>query len=88
MQRLILGLIAAYRYFLSPLLSGCCRFTPSCSEYATEAVIRFGAVRGSLLGLWRILRCHPLCRGGLDPVPETLNWRMLSLRRRAGVAAK
>lgn len=87
MQRLILGLISVYQYCLSPFLAGCCRFTPSCSEYAKEAVTRFGPLQGGLLGLWRILRCQPLCKAGFDPVPQTLNWRKVFVRR-AGVAAK
>ncbi len=74
MQRFILALIAVYRYCLSPMFPGHCRFTPSCSQYAREAVLRFGALRGSLLAAWRLLRCQPLCKGGFDPVPQTLNW--------------
>jgi len=71
MQRLLLALIALYRYCLSPLIPGHCRFIPSCSEYAREAVLRFGPLRGTLLAVWRVLRCQPLCRPGLDPVPQT-----------------
>ncbi|MDR3385846.1 MAG: membrane protein insertion efficiency factor YidD [Rudaea sp.] len=71
MNRLILFLLACYKRLLSPLLGTRCRFHPSCSDYAREAVTRFGAWRGSLLALWRIARCQPLCAGGFDPVPET-----------------
>jgi putative membrane protein insertion efficiency factor len=71
MTRLILGLIAIYKGLLSPLFGPRCRFHPSCSDYARDAVVRFGAGRGGLLALWRIARCQPLCAGGLDPVPET-----------------
>ncbi|MDR3176140.1 MAG: membrane protein insertion efficiency factor YidD [Desulfovibrio sp.] len=61
--------IRLYRFFVSPLLPPCCRFYPSCSEYAEEAVLRHGPVRGGMLAAWRILRCSPLTRGGYDPVP-------------------
>ncbi len=67
--RLLLLLIEAYRLLLSPLLGGHCRFWPSCSAYAQEAVQRHGAVRGSGLALRRLLRCHPFAPGGVDPVP-------------------
>jgi len=62
-------LIALYQRLLSPLLPPACRFHPSCSSYAREAIAVHGAAKGSLLAAWRILRCQPLCRGGLDPVP-------------------
>ncbi|MFP5223457.1 MAG: membrane protein insertion efficiency factor YidD [Acidobacteriota bacterium] len=88
MQRLLLGIIALYRYCLSPLIPGHCRFTPSCSEYAREAVIRFGALRGSLLTIWRLLRCHPLCTPGYDPVPTTLSWHAFTSRRRTRLSAQ
>ena len=69
MRSLFLALIWIYQKLISPLLPPACRFTPSCSDYAKEAVTRFGAFKGGLLALWRILRCQPLCRGGHDPVP-------------------
>jgi putative membrane protein insertion efficiency factor len=62
--------IHAYRMLLSPLLGGCCRFEPSCSAYAVEAVTRHGPVRGAWLAVRRVLRCHPLRPGGYDPVPR------------------
>jgi putative membrane protein insertion efficiency factor len=58
-----------YRRFLSPLKPPMCRFSPTCSQYAIEAIERHGIFRGSALAVWRILRCHPFCRGGHDPVP-------------------
>ncbi len=70
MTRLILFLLALYKRLLSPLLGSRCRFHPSCADYARVAVARFGTLRGGMLALWRLLRCQPLCDGGLDPVPE------------------
>ena len=69
-QRAALGLIRAYKFTLSPLVGGSCRFLPTCSDYAAEAVTRFGVLRGSLLAAARLARCHPLGSHGLDPVPE------------------
>ena len=68
--RVVLSLIRAYQLLLSPLFAGSCRFVPSCSQYATEAVLRFGAIRGSALAVRRLMRCHPLGSHGLDPVPD------------------
>ena len=75
MIRLILALLALYKRALSPLLGNRCRFDPSCADYARIAVARFGSGRGSILALWRILRCQPFARGGLDPVPEHFTLR-------------
>lgn len=61
--------LRGYKRVVSPLLPPACRYVPSCSEYAQEAVAVHGAVRGLLLAGWRVLRCHPLARGGYDPVP-------------------
>ncbi|OYW04698.1 MAG: membrane protein insertion efficiency factor YidD [Acidobacteria bacterium 37-65-4] len=71
MRYLILALIKAYQWTLSPLLGGACRYYPSCSSYAYGAVERFGAIRGSWMGIKRILRCNPWFEGGCDPVPES-----------------
>jgi len=69
MKYVLLALIRAYQYLLRPLLGANCRFYPSCSDYAREAVERYGALRGSWLALRRISRCHPYHPGGYDPVP-------------------
>jgi hypothetical protein len=71
MGGLVRGLIRGYQLLLSPVLPACCRYAPSCSHYAMEAVGRFGPGRGGWLALKRILRCHPWGDGGYDPVPET-----------------
>jgi uncharacterized protein len=65
----VIFLIRLYQAALSPLLGGQCRFHPTCSHYAIEAVREHGALRGSWLTLTRILRCNPFCKGGYDPVP-------------------
>jgi hypothetical protein len=66
--RLVVLVLRGYKSFVSPLLPPSCRFTPTCSEYAIEAVRKRGVVRGLCLALWRLLRCHPFARGGYDPV--------------------
>ncbi len=67
-QALALRTLGAYKRFVSPLLPPACRFFPTCSEYAAEAVEKHGVARGVGLALWRLLRCHPFSRGGYDPV--------------------
>ena len=69
MSELILKLIRFYRKHLSPARPPCCRFVPTCSEYALQAVTKYGALKGSWLALRRLLRCHPFHKGGYDPVP-------------------
>ena len=69
MRTLLTGCLKIYRYAISPYLGPRCRFTPTCSAYALEAIERYGAVRGSWLALRRLARCHPFCPGGYDPVP-------------------
>jgi hypothetical protein len=70
MRSLLVGLVRIYQRLVSPLLGPRCRFHPSCSAYAIEALQRHGAARGSLLAVRRVARCHPLNEGGFDPVPE------------------
>jgi putative membrane protein insertion efficiency factor len=67
-SRIVLKLLAGYKLLISPWLAPSCRFVPTCSEFAGEAVQKFGVLRGSLLALKRLLRCHPFGRGGWDPV--------------------
>lgn len=69
MQKLLTLLLRGYRYFISPLLGTHCRFYPSCSHYALEAIEHHGALKGSALSAARLLRCHPWHPGGYDPVP-------------------
>jgi uncharacterized protein len=75
-RALLLGAILTYRGLFGGMLAGRCRFYPSCSAYALEAVRVHGAVKGSLLAVWRVLRCSPLTPGGLDPVPSGRRWRV------------
>ncbi|MCB0352618.1 MAG: membrane protein insertion efficiency factor YidD [Bdellovibrionales bacterium] len=70
MRQIFVGCINGYQKLLSPLLGSRCRFHPTCSSYAKEAIARYGIVRGGALTLWRLLRCQPLCEGGFDPVPH------------------
>jgi len=73
LTRLLLATLAFYRHWVSPaihsLQPGGCRYLPTCSEYASVAIANHGPLRGSALALWRLLRCNPFVRGGLDPVP-------------------
>jgi len=71
MTRLATWLLHLYKGLVSSWLPASCRYLPTCSEYAAEAVARHGLIRGFLLGMWRLLRCHPFSRGGYDPVPLT-----------------
>ena len=70
MKRPLLALIAAYQRWISPATGRRCRYEPSCSSYAAESIRSFGALRGTLLAGWRVLRCNPFSHGGFDPVPK------------------
>jgi putative membrane protein insertion efficiency factor len=70
MAKILISLVRAYQLLLSPLIGMHCRFQPTCSNYMMDAIKRFGAVRGTWLGLRRLSRCHPYAKGGIDPVPE------------------
>ncbi len=67
---LVVSAIRFYKRFISPLLPPACRFYPTCSEYAMQAIGMHGILRGSLMALWRLARCHPFSKGGFDPVKQ------------------
>ena len=69
MKNILIAMIRFYQKFLSPLKHTRCPYTPTCSQYGLEAIQKYGAVKGSLLACWRILRCNPFYKGGYDPVP-------------------
>jgi hypothetical protein len=73
MRWLLIGLIRIYQFAISPLIPPSCRFYPSCSNYAVEAIRRHGALRGMARAAWRLAKCHPLHPGGFDPVPGSTN---------------
>jgi uncharacterized protein len=75
MKTVLLALLRAYRFLLSPWLGNSCRFWPTCSAYAMEAIEIHGAARGSWMMATRLARCHPYSRGGVDPVPAQFRWR-------------
>ena len=73
MKKILIFIINLYRKYISPYKKPCCRFTPTCSRYAIEAIEEWGAFLGTGLAIGRILRCNPLFKGGYDPVPERKN---------------
>lgn len=73
LNAMLMGIVRGYRFFLSPWLGSACRFTPTCSQYALQALERHGPAAGSYLAARRLLRCHPACAGGHDPVPEQVS---------------
>lgn len=68
--KLVLSLLRGYKWAISPLFPPSCRYVPTCSEYAQEAIERYGVLRGGWMAGWRLLRCHPLVKGGYDPVVQ------------------
>lgn len=69
-KRVLLWLLRFYKRNISPLLPDACIYTPTCSEYAMEAIEKHGVIKGTGLAVWRVLRCNPFAKGGYDPVPE------------------
>lgn len=71
MKRVLLALIRFYQKYISPMKrGGTCKYIPTCSEYAAQAIEKHGALKGCILAAWRLLRCNPFSQGGIDPVPE------------------
>ena len=70
MKRILLSILRFYKRSISPLLPNACKYTPTCSEYAMEAIETHGVIKGCLLAAWRLLRCNPFSKGGYDPVPQ------------------
>ncbi len=68
-QKILLFFLRIYQIAVSPFLGSCCRFYPSCSDYAAQAIICHGAMRGTFVAIKRLCRCHPFCSGGIDPIP-------------------
>jgi len=68
-NKIMISLIRVYQLTFSSLVGNCCRFQPTCSEYAKQAYKKYGVIKGTRLTLWRLLRCHPWAKGGYDPVP-------------------
>lgn len=85
MKKLLLLLIRGYQIALSPFFGAQCRFHPTCSHYAQEAITRYGAGRGGRLALGRLCRCHPFTQGGYDPVPDLTASRATAATRRCTV---
>jgi putative membrane protein insertion efficiency factor len=75
MKAVLLALIRAYRFLLSPWVGGACRYWPTCSDYAQQAIEAHGALRGGWMMLTRLARCQPYGAGGVDPVPQQFRWR-------------
>jgi putative membrane protein insertion efficiency factor len=75
MKTVLLALLRAYRFLLSPWVGNSCRFWPTCSMYAMEAIERHGALKGTYMTVTRVARCHPYSAGGVDEVPATFRWR-------------
>jgi len=75
MKNVLILFVRAYQIVLSPLFRGCCRFEPSCSNYAIEALRVHGVAKGTLLAFWRLLKCHPFGPHGYDPVPPLGRWK-------------
>ena len=88
MKRLLIALVRGYKKHISPHLGNHCRFLPTCSEYAMEALETHGALKGGFLFLWRFLRCNPFGKVGYDPVPEKGKWKNPARKLRREPAGK
>jgi len=77
MKKILIAIIRFYQKYLSPLKSTKCPYIPTCSNYGLEAIEKHGAIKGSILAFWRILRCNPFSKGGYDPVPEKFGFPLL-----------
>ena len=86
-RRALVALVRAYRLLLSPWVGQSCRFAPTCSVYAIQALERHGALVGTGLAGWRILRCNPWCHGGCDEVPDNMPWKRPKASPSAGLFA-
>lgn len=84
MKKILTAIIKLYRRYISPILPPSCRFYPTCSAYALEAITKYGSIRGGYLSIKRILKCHPFHKGGYDPVPEYENGKFLRKNKSPG----
>ncbi|AMB92410.1 membrane protein insertion efficiency factor YidD [Aerococcus christensenii] len=75
MNKVFIKGVLFYQKWISPLFSPSCRYFPTCSNYMLQSLAKYGAFKGGLMGIFRILRCHPLAKGGVDPVPDTFSWK-------------
>lgn len=83
LKQALISLLRGYKHWLSPMLGNRCRFHPSCSTYSMTAIERHGVLRGILLTATRLLRCQPLCEGGMDPVPDAFTLHFYARNRAA-----
>lgn len=88
MKRVLLALIKFYRKFISPYKPPCCKYYPTCSTYAVKAVEKHGVIKGTVLSVWRLMRCNPWSLGGVDPVPEKFDFFHMSAASRKKQEAK
>ncbi|MCR4604400.1 MAG: membrane protein insertion efficiency factor YidD [Eubacterium sp.] len=88
MKRIFLGILHFYRKFISPMKKPCCRYYPTCSSYAVEAIEKHGALKGGYLAIRRVCRCHPFHEGGIDPVPEHFYIGKRSVKKQIQIGGK
>ncbi len=87
MKTVLQSVLRLYKRWISPALPAACRYVPSCSEYAGDAIEHHGIIRGCALAVWRLLRCHPFAKGGYDPVPST-EYQVLNTSRHLHIHEK